>query len=73
MHGRYKPFKDLFHYECWRTNGGLFGDYTNRYDYQSWSWWYYPRRHKNIPSDENMYDLKSIWFGMYTDTLWDYT
>ena len=67
-YGRYKPFKDLFHYEYWKQDGGLHQDRTNSNLF--WTWLYYPRRQQNIPNDENMYDLKYIWYGDSTETLW---
>ena len=70
MHGRYKPFKDLFHYECWRTSGVRDLDLTNS---NNWTRFYYPRRHQNIPEDENMYFFYFLYYGTSTETLWDYT
>ena len=61
MYARYKPSKDTIHYQLWRPNGGLYADWTNSNNY--WGAFYYPRRHKNIPSDENIYHLFRYWYG----------
>ena len=69
-YGRYKPSKDLIHHETWQSNGTQYGDYTNS---NNWYHFYYPRRHKNIPENESIYDLFYLYYGgYYTDTLWDY-
>ena len=71
--GRYKPFKDTFHYlhqEIWQSRADYTVDYTNSNIY--WYYFYYARRHQNIPNDENMYDLFYLHYGAYTNTLWDY-
>ena len=58
MFGRYKPFKDLIHYENWRQDGTLYADRTNS---TAWYNHYNARRyHYNIPSDENMYDIRFL-------------
>ena len=69
MYGRYSPSKDLIHYQYWKYNGELYQDNTNYKDY--W-FYYYPRRHQNIPSNENIYDLEFIRTGDATSKLWDY-
>ena len=70
MFGRYTPSRDLIHYQSWRYNGAQLIDWTNHNG--DWGLFYYPRRQQNIPSNENIYDLKYIFYGSGTETLWDY-
>ena len=70
MYGRYIPSRALFHYEDWKIYGYQYIDYTN--SNSSWDHLYYTRRDfKNIPSDENIYNLFHYWYGDGTNTLWE--
>ena len=62
---RYTPSRDTIHSEDFQYN--QHHDYTNT---QGWNFFYYPRRHQNIPDNENIYDVYLIWYGANTDTLW---
>ena len=71
MFGRYSPSRELIHYDIWNYNSSHYGDITNSNAW--WFYFYYARRDfKNIPSDENMYDLKRM-YGSGTNKLWALT